>query len=93
MEFSSILYIEGLKDYVKIHIENDSKPIISLTSLKNMEDILPEADFMRVHRSYIVNKNKIRIIDRGRIVFGKDYIPIGESYKQQFNSFIDDISI
>ena len=93
VEFSSILNIEDLKDYVKIHIENDNKPIISLTSLKNMEDILPEADFMRVHRSYIVNKNKIRIIDRGRIVFGKDYIPIGESYKQQFNSFIDDISI
>ena len=57
-------------------------------SMKAMEELLPASRFMRVHRSYIVQKNKIRIIDRGRIVFGKNYIPISDSYKQAFQEFL-----
>ena len=75
IELSKILYIEGLKDYLKIYEEDSPKPILSLMSMKAMEELLPASRFMRVHRSYIVQKNKIRIIDRGRIVFGKNYIP------------------
>ncbi|MGI6794051.1 LytR/AlgR family response regulator transcription factor [Bacteroides sp. KG68] len=89
IELNKILYIEGLKDYIKIHEEDSSKPILSLMSMKAMEDLLPSSRFMRVHRSYIVQKNKIRIIDRGRIVFGKNYIPISDSYKQSFQDFLD----
>ena len=89
IELKNILYIEGLKDYIKIYEENAPKPILSLMSMKSMEDLLPSSRFMRVHRSYIVQKEKIRIIDRGRIVFGKTYIPISDSYKQAFQEFLD----
>ena len=89
IELSKILYIEGLKDYLKIYEEDSPKPILSLMSMKAMEELLPASRFMRVHRSYIVQKKKIRIIDRGRIVFGKNYIPISDSYKQAFQEFLD----
>lgn len=89
VELKNILYIEGLKDYIKIYEENAPKPILSLMSMKSMEELLPSSRFMRVHRSYIVQKDKICIIDRGRIVFGKNYIPISDSYKQAFQDFLD----
>lgn len=89
VELKNILYIEGLKDYVKIYEENVPKPILSLMSMKSMEELLPSSRFMRVHRSYIIQKDKIRVIDRGRIVFGKNYIPISDSYKQVFQEFLD----
>ena len=89
VELRRILYVEGLKDYVKIYEEDNPKPILSLMSLKVMEDLLPASQFMRVHRSYIVRKDKIRIIDRGRIVFGKAYIPISDSYKPAFQEYLD----
>lgn len=89
IELKNILYVEGLKDYIKIYEEGNSKPILSLMSMKAMEEMLPASRFMRVHRSYIVQKDKIRIIDRGRIVFGKNYIPVSDSYKQTFQEFLD----
>lgn len=92
IELKKILYIEGLKDYIKIYLEDSTKPILSLMSMKSMEELLPANRFMRVHRSYIVQKEKIRIIDRGRIVFDKTYIPISDSYKQAFQSFLDERS-
>ena len=89
VELKNILYVEGLKDYVKIYEENSEQPIISLMSLKTMEGILPPSRFMRVHRSFIVQKEKIRMIDRGRIVFGKVFIPISETYRKAFQEFLD----
>lgn len=89
VELKNILYIEGLKDYIKIYEENSPKPILSLMSMKSMEELLPASRFIRVHRSYIVQKDKIRIIDRGRIVFGKNYIPVSDSYKQIFQDFLN----
>ena len=89
IELRNILYIEGLKDYIKIYEEGVAKPILSLMSMKSMEEQLPASRFMRVHRSYIVQKDKIRVIDRGRIVFGKTYIPVSDSYKQAFQEFLD----
>lgn len=88
-----ILYIEGLKDYVKIHLEGESRPILSLTSLKALEEKLPTDQFIRVHRSYIVQKQKIKIIDKARIVFGKEYIPVSESYKQELQNYINEHSV
>ncbi len=89
IELRNILYVEGLKDYIKIYEEDSPKPVLSLMSMKAMEDLLPASQFIRVHRSYIVRKDKIRIIDRGRIVFGKTYIPISDSYKQTFQEYLD----
>lgn len=86
---NKILYIEGLKDYVKIYIEGDPHPILSLLNLKMLEKMLPTDRFMRVHRSFIVQCNKITIIDRNRIVFGKQYIPISDTYKNAVTDFIN----
>lgn len=89
VDLKDILYVEGLKDYVKIYIEGQPKPIISLMTMKAMEEMLPAEKFLRVHRSFIVNKEQIKVVDRGRIVFGKEYIPVGDNYKQAFQTFID----
>lgn len=85
---SDILYIEGLKDYVKIYIEGAEKSIMSLMSMKTLEQTLPASRFMRVHRSYIVNLSKIRFIERNHIIFGKTSIPVSESYKDAFSDFV-----
>lgn len=84
IELRKILYIEGLKDYVKIFTEDEPRPILSLMSMKTMEEMLPSDRFIRVHRSFIVQPEKIKVIERNRIVFGKEYIPISDNYKQKF---------
>jgi DNA-binding LytR/AlgR family response regulator len=89
INFNDILYIEGLKDYIKVFIKNEEKPILSISTLKMVESKLPAQHFMRVHRSFIVNLDKIDTIERSRIVFGKVYIPISEQYKDSFQEFLD----
>jgi DNA-binding LytR/AlgR family response regulator len=88
INFNDIIYIEGLKDYVKVFLQHEAKPIMSLNSLKALEAKLPEEKFMRVHRSFIVNLEKIDTIERSRIVFGKVYIPVSDQYKENFNNFV-----
>ena len=89
INLDDIRYIEGLKDYVKIYTEQSPHPILSLMNMKAIEQMLPASRFIRVHRSFIVQKSKIREIERNRIVFGDVYIPIGDSYKQAFQDFIN----
>lgn len=84
---SEILYIEGLKDYVKIYTADEQKSIMTLMNMKTLEQSLPSS-FIRVHRSFIVNTNKLKIIERNRIVFGNKYIPISDTYKQVFSDYI-----
>ena len=88
IDLNQILYIEGLKDYVKIFVEGQINPILSLMSMKAMEELLPNSKFVRVHRSFIVQPKKIKVIERSRIVFGKEYIPISDNYKEKFNKFL-----
>lgn len=88
-----ILYVEGLKDYIKIHIEDEPKAVLSLISMKAMEEKLPSDKFIRVHRSFIVQKSKIKVVDRGRIVFGKEYIPVSDSYKQELQVYLNSHSV
>jgi len=90
---NKILYIEGLKDYVKIYTEDDNHPVLSLMSMKTMEEMLPSKNFIRVHRSYIVQAQKIKVIERNRIVFGKTYIPISDNYKPRFMEFLSQRSL
>ena len=90
IELNSIQYIEGLKDYVKIYQENVEKPVITLMSLKSLEENLPDRMFIRVHHSFIVNLEKIRTIERNRIIFGNNYIPISENFKEKFQRFINE---
>lgn len=93
IELDRILYIEGLKDYIKIHIEGETKAVLSLLSMKAMEEKLPAERFLRVHRSFIVQKNKIKMVDKGRIVFGKEYVPVSDSYKQELLGYINSHSV
>lgn len=88
INLDDIEYIESANEYVQIHLEND-KPITTFVRLKNMEEQLPKSSFMRVHRSFIVNLNKVKIIERNRIVFDKVYIPVGEQYKDAFQAYVD----
>lgn len=89
VKLDKILFIEGLKDYVKIFVEHESRPIFSLNSLKKLEEKLPENRFMRVHRSFIVNLDKIETIDRSRIIMGNTAISISAQYKDKFQEYMD----
>lgn len=85
---ADITYIEGLKDYVKFFVEGQARPILSLMSLKSLEEKLPSKQFMRVHRSFIVNLKKITTIQRNDIIFGNVVIPVAEKYKEAFQAFV-----
>lgn len=89
INFDDILYIEGVKDYIKIYFRDRRKPVMSLMNMKKLEDYLPKSQFVRVHRSFIVNMSVADMIDRGRIVAGDTFIPVSESYKEQVQEYID----
>ena len=89
IDLKDLIYIEGLKDYLKFYTVNSAKPILSLKSMKSLEEELASKPFMRVHRSFMVNLKKITTIERNRIVFGDTYIPVSDKYKENFHRFID----
>lgn len=84
---SEILFIEGLKDYVSIYTKKDR--IITLQTMKKMEETLVQPRFVRVHRSYLVAIDKIESIERNRIFMGDKIIPIGDTYKEEFFTLIE----
>lgn len=87
---ASIKYVESMSEYVRIFVEGNSKPIVSLMSMKKIEEFLPSSTFMRVHRSYIVNLNMIKEISRMRIVYDGDVsVPIGDLYKDKFFEYVE----
>ena len=89
IELDDIKYIESQHEYIKIHLIN-SPPVVTLLSMKAIEEQLPSGRFMRVHRSFIVSLKKISVIERNRIVFdGKVYIPVSDQYKGKFQEYID----
>lgn len=90
INFDDIIYVEGMKDYVKVFLRNNPKPVLSINSLKTLETKLPARKFMRVHRSFIVNLNRVETIERFHIVFGKVLIPVGDAYREQFQKFLDE---
>ena len=84
-----IRYIEGMSEYLKVWIEGEAKPIITLLSMKKMEERLPNY-FMRIHRSYIINLNKIQEVNKNRIIMDSEtYLPIGDIYKEAFQAYLD----
>ena len=84
-----ILYIEGLKDYVRFYLKNGDK-IMSLMSMKKLEDYLPKPEFLRTHRSYIVHMTETPSVDRFLIVFGDVYIPVSDNYKDEVQNYFDE---
>ena len=86
---SEIKYIESSNEYIQIHQIN-SEPITSLIRLKVIEEQLPKNKFMRVHRSFIVNLDYVKVIERNRIIIDHNmHIPIGDQFKETFQGFID----
>jgi DNA-binding LytR/AlgR family response regulator len=87
VNLNDILYIEGLKDYVKIYTEG--RLILTKTTMKNIIEKLPSGSFFRVHKSYIISVDKIDMIENSRIVIGNQRIPIGESYRSSFFEMVN----
>ena len=89
VSISDIRYVEAMSEYLKVHLESDKKPIITLLSMKKMEERLPDY-FMRIHRSYIVNLKMIQEVNKNRIIIDADtYLPIGDMYKETFQAYLD----
>lgn len=85
-----IRYVEGMSEYLKIYIEGQ-KPLVVLLSMKKLEDRLPSSSFMRIHRSYIINLNKIREVNKNRVILDEEtYLPIGDLYKETFSKYLND---
>ncbi len=89
ISLKDITYIESLKDYVKVHLEDSQKALMSLISLKALEEKLPSSKFMRVHRSFIVSLEKISAISKNSIFIDKIEITVGEQYKEAFKTLVD----
>ncbi|HTF29609.1 MAG TPA: LytTR family DNA-binding domain-containing protein [Flavitalea sp.] len=85
---NDILFIEGLKDYAKIHLKTDGNPLMSLITLKALEEKLSGNKFLRVHKSFIVSLDKITAVTKTSVIIGKSSIPVSEQYKDAFNSFL-----
>ena len=84
-----IRYIEAMSEYLKVWIEGEPKPIITLLSMKKIEERLPDY-FMRIHRSYIINLNKIQEVNKNRVIMDQDtYLPIGDLYKDAFQTYLN----
>lgn len=88
IELDDILYIEGLKDYVRFFLKSGER-VMSLMSMKRLEDYLPRPEFLRTHRSYIVHMPCVKTIDRLRIVFGDQYIPVSDNYKDDVMQYLE----
>jgi DNA-binding LytR/AlgR family response regulator len=93
IRLNSILYIEGLKDYIKIYTQQNTKPIITLNSLKNLQQSLPSNKFSRVHKSYIVGLDHINAINKTQVMIKDKFIPIGESYRTVFSQKMEELRI
>jgi len=90
---SKIRYVEAMSEYLRLYMDDEPKPITALLSMKKIEERLPQ-HFMRIHRSYIVNLLKIQEVARGRIIMDeKTYLPLGDSYKDAFNDFLEKKSL
>ncbi|WP_211316274.1 LytR/AlgR family response regulator transcription factor [Flavobacterium faecale] len=90
---ADVLYFEGLKDYIKIWLVNNPKPILTLMSLKSLQEELPENTFMRVHRSFIIALKHIEVVERSQIIINNQRITIAEQYKPGFLEYINSNSL
>jgi DNA-binding LytR/AlgR family response regulator len=89
VSISDIRYIEAMSEYLKVHLRNEPKPIITLLSMKKMEERLP-ANFMRIHRSYIINLEDIREVNKNRVIMDAETsLPIGDNYREAFQKYLD----
>lgn len=86
---TDIIYIEGMSEYLRIHLLGQSKPVVVLLSMKKMEERLMGRDFMRIHKSYIINLHHISEINKNRVILDNQVdIPVGESYRERLSEYV-----
>jgi DNA-binding LytR/AlgR family response regulator len=88
VEWADVLYIEGLKDYLKIHLRSQKSPLVTRMSMKSMEEQFPPAEFLRIHKSYIVSKKAITAVKKSSVFIDTLELPVGDLYKQEVMAFI-----
>lgn len=88
-----ILYIEGLKDYVKMHLASSQRAVVSLVSMRTLENTLPSTSFLRIHRSYIVNMKRVSMVDRNSVAIADFVLPISDSYKDAVQKYVSEHAI
>lgn len=88
-----ILYIEGLKDYVKMHLASSQRAVVSLVSMRTLENTLPSTSFLRIHRSYIVNMKRVSMVDRNSVAIDDFVLPISDSYKDAVQKYVSEHAI
>lgn len=86
LDLDTIFYIEALRDYIAFH--TPAGKVLSLESMKKMETTLPPGIFTRIHKSYIINRNKIEFLDRGKVIINGQYLPVGDTYREKFMAWI-----
>ena len=90
VDINKIRYIEGMSEYLRIHLDDSPRPLIVLLSMKKIEERLPRNIFMRIHRSYIINLKKIQEVNKSRVILDADtYLPIGDLYREAFNEYLN----
>jgi DNA-binding LytR/AlgR family response regulator len=93
INFDNILFVEGMKDYVRFHVEGERLPLTTHMTMKAVEDALPAEDFMRINRSYIVRLDKIRTVDRNLCAYiGNEIIRVTEAYREAFERYCSNAS-
>ena len=93
IHLDDVLYFEGLKDYIKIWLKGQPRPILTLMSLKSLQEVLPTNKFMRIHRSFIVALEAVDVIERSQIIIGDQRITVSENYKPEFLDYISKNSL
>lgn len=88
VEWADVLYVEGLKDYLKIHLRSQKSPLVTRMSMKSMEEQFPRADFLRIHKSYIVSKKAISAVKKSSVFIDSLELPVGDMYKQEVAAFV-----
>ena len=88
VNLEQILYVEGMKDYVRFYVEGETRPLTTHMTMKAVEEALPADTFMRINRSYIVRLDKIRTVDRNLCVYiGSEIIRVTDAYRETFTNY------
>ena len=91
IKYADILYVAAMKDYVVLKLQSDQSPVVVHITMKSIEELLPSSQFMRVHRSYIVAKDRISSIDgSGNIILSEESIPVSDTYRKNVEAFLSD---
>ncbi|RZJ72282.1 LytTR family DNA-binding domain-containing protein [Flavobacterium sp.] len=93
IKFEEILYFEGVRDYIKVALSDNKRSVLTRMNLKSLEAELPESRFMRIHRSFIVNLDKIESIERSQVIIANQRITVADQYKERFQEFVRGNSI